>query len=77
MNIKLISLQDADEFIGVCEKFNSDIDMKYGRYIVDAKSKLGVFGMGVDKEVEVTINTADEEEERRFYEEMRKWEENV
>ena len=51
-------------------KFESDIDLVKGRYIIDAKSTIGIFTLDVSSPVDVVIHSDDEDEIRRFNEVM-------
>ena len=51
-------------------KFESDIDLIKGRYIIDAKSTIGIFTLDLSSPVDVVIHSDDEEEIRRFNEVM-------
>lgn len=70
MNVKkTINLNDfskAKSFTGVVETFASDIDIVKGRYVIDAKSALGIFTLDLSKPVEVVIHSDNEEEIMRF-----------
>ncbi|MBO4292477.1 MAG: HPr family phosphocarrier protein [Lachnospiraceae bacterium] len=56
--VKTIRLTPAGvkEFIGVTSKCDFDIDICYNRYVVDAKSFLGVFGLDFTKPLKVTYD---------------------
>lgn len=43
--IRLNGPEAVQEFVNAAEKCNFDIDVKYNRIIVDAKSFLGVLGL--------------------------------
>lgn len=43
--IRLSNPEAVKEFVSAAEKCNFDIDVKYNRIIVDAKSFLGVLGL--------------------------------
>ena len=45
--VKTIQLtpDDVQHFVDVTSKCNFDIDISYNRYVVDAKSFLGVYGL--------------------------------
>ena len=47
-------------------KFESDIDLVKGRYIIDAKSTIGIFTLDLSAPVDVVIHSNDEDEIRRF-----------
>ena len=51
-------------------KFESDIDLVKGRYIIDAKSTIGIFTLDLSSPVDVVIHSDDEDEIRRFDEVM-------
>lgn len=42
MRIKIKDVNDALKFSRIAEKFNEDIDVTDGRYIVDGKSHMGL-----------------------------------
>ena len=54
-------------------KFESDIDLVKGRYIIDAKSTIGIFTLDLSSPVDVVIHSDDEDEIRRFNEVMEKY----
>ena len=47
---------EVEHFVAVATKCDFDIDISYNRYIVDAKSFLGVFGMDFTKPLTVRYN---------------------
>ena len=51
-------------------KFESDIDLVKGRYIIDAKSTIGIFTLDLSSPVDVVIHSDDEDEIKRFNEVM-------
>ena len=48
-----LNLNDACEFVQKASKCNFDIDIFYNRFVIDAKSILGVLGMDFSKELTV------------------------
>lgn len=56
--VKTIYLTPSDvrHFISVTTKCDFDIDISYNRYIVDAKSFLGVYGLNFQKPLKVSYN---------------------
>ena len=56
--LKTIRLTPADvqHFVNVTSKCDFDIDICYNRYIVDAKSFLGVYGLNFDKLLTVSYD---------------------
>ena len=51
-------------------KSESDIDLIKGRYIIDAKSTIGIFTLDLSSPVDVVIHSDNDEEIRRFNEVM-------
>ena len=51
-------------------KFESDIDLVKGRYIIDAKSTIGIFTLDLSSPVDVVIHSDNEDEIKRFNEVM-------
>ena len=46
---------DILEFVRKVEEYPYDMDMKRGRYIVDAKSLLGLMNLGFQNEIELKV----------------------
>lgn len=63
--IKLIqfkTMKDIENFVYAINKFdNIDIDIKYGKYVVDGKSYLGVLALGVCKDLIIEMSEYNEE----------------
>lgn len=51
--------QDAVGLTGIVSKYPYDIDLVLGRYVIDAKSILGILGMGIGKKSKLCINAED------------------
>lgn len=52
-------VESVKDFVNENSKFKFDIDVKQGRYTVDAKSLLGVMGVNLLSWVELTIISDD------------------
>lgn len=44
-----LSQNEVEHFVAVASKCDFDIDIAYNRYVVDAKSFLGVYGLDFSK----------------------------
>ena len=53
-------------------KFESDIDLVKGRYVVDAKSTMGIFTLDLSVPIDVVLHG--EEESEKFIEVMKEFE---
>lgn len=51
----------VQHFVDVASKCDFDIDISYNRYIVDAKSFLGVYGLNFDHPLKVSYDGYNEE----------------
>ena len=54
-NIKLSTIDAVRTFVNTVSKYDVDIDLKSGRYVVDAKSIMGIFSLDLMNEIEMTI----------------------
>lgn len=57
VKIFLRTEQDAIGFINIVAQYSYDVDMAVGRHVVDAKSIMGVLGIGIGKETRLCMNT--------------------
>ena len=58
MSKKMVMFRSPDDvldFVKKVEKYPYDMDMKRGRYIVDAKSLLGLMNLGFEQEIELKV----------------------
>ena len=62
--VYLRNMNDAKHLVQAASGCKKDVDMVCGRYIVDAKSMLGVFSLPVFDNVELGVEE-DEEQELR------------
>lgn len=70
ITIKLNEFEKIKKFMNVVVNFTSEIDVLRNRYVIDAKSSMGIFTIDLSTPVDVEIHSADEEEIRRFNEAM-------
>ncbi len=71
--LNLNTLDKVRDFTNEANKFNSDIDIIRDRYVIDAKSVLGIYTIDLTKPVTVKINSDDKAEIARFNEKMEKF----
>lgn len=55
VKVQFASVNQIVRFVNIVEQYDSDIDLRYGRIVVDAKSLLGVMSFGVQKNLEMRI----------------------
>lgn len=73
MKIKLNTIDDLKNFVAICNKYESSIDVNQGRYVINGKSILGVFSLNLMEELNIYIFTNDENIMDDFYDEISKW----
>jgi len=56
-NIQLKSINDVKDFVNISNKYDFDIDLTSGRYIVDAKSIMGIFSLDLSKAIKVEAHS--------------------
>ena len=76
MNGTKINLKydNLNEFIKITTSFESNIDIIKDRYVVDAKSLLGVLSLDFTQPTMVVIHSVNEDEIVRFYDAMKRFE---
>ncbi len=57
--ILISSIDEVKEFIAVVNAYQYDIDLRSGKYVVDAKSIMGIFSLDLSKQIDIIIHTAD------------------
>ncbi|WP_024833585.1 HPr family phosphocarrier protein [Ruminiclostridium josui] len=58
-DISLKSINDVKDFVNIVNKYDFDVDLSSGRYIVDAKSIMGIFSLDLSKPIKVEIQNDD------------------
>lgn len=61
-NVILKTFADVQEFVNTIMTFKFDIDLVSGRYIIDAKSIMGIYSLDLTKPVELQAHTDDAED---------------
>ena len=79
VKVKLNSIDSAKDFSKVCKKFDEDVDYVIGRYVIDAKSLLGILSTTLGKIAHVTIHSKDKKIVEQFLNSIYRWivEENI
>ena len=60
-NVQLTSINDVKQFVNAACSQMCDIDLISGRYIIDAKSIMGIFSIDLAKPIKVEVQGTDEE----------------
>lgn len=55
--IKLLTVKDVQKFVSIAIRQEFDIDLSSGRYVVDAKSIMGIFSLDLTDKIKVVADT--------------------
>lgn len=55
-NLMLNSINDVKDFVNIVSKYEYDVDLTSGRYVVDAKSIMGIFSLDLSKPIKVEVH---------------------
>ena len=58
-NMLLGSINDVKDFVNTVSKYSFDVDLTSGRYVVDAKSIMGIFSLDLSKPIKVEVHSDD------------------
>ena len=59
VQISLNSIDKVKSFVNDISRFDTDFDLVSGRYVIDAKSIMGIFSLDLSRNIELIIH-ADE-----------------
>ena len=60
VQILIDSIDKVKAFVNEIAKFDCDFDLISGRYVIDAKSIMGIFSLDISKPIELDIHATDE-----------------
>ena len=63
VQISLNSIDKVKAFVNDITKFDNDFDLVSGRYVIDAKSIMGIFSLDLSKPIDLSIHAEDNLEE--------------
>ena len=61
--ISLNSIDKVKSFVNDISRFDYDFDLVSGRYVIDAKSIMGIFSLDLSKPIELNIHAAEDADE--------------
>lgn len=73
VTVNLNGIEAVKRFNTVVSTFYSEIDIVKGRYVIDAKSIMGIFSLYLSKPIDVVIHSHNEDEIVRFYDVMKEF----
>ena len=57
VQISLNSIDKVKSFVNDITRFENDFDLVSGRYVIDAKSIMGIFSLDLSKPIDLAIHT--------------------
>ena len=60
VQVSLNSIDKVKSFVNDVAKFDSDFDLVSGRYVIDAKSIMGIFSLDLSKPITLNIHSDDD-----------------
>ena len=57
VKISLISIDKVKAFVNDVTKFDTDFDLVSGRYVIDAKSIMGIFSLDLSKVIDLNVHS--------------------
>lgn len=59
-NISLGSINSVKNFVNIVNRYDFDVDLTSGRYVVDAKSIMGIFSLDLSKPIVVEAHCSED-----------------
>lgn len=59
VKISLNSIDKVKAFVNDVTKYDSDFDLVSGRYVIDAKSIMGIFSLDLSKPIDLNVHNED------------------
>lgn len=56
VKISLNSIDKVKSFVNTIARYNEDFDLVSGRYVIDAKSIMGIFSLDLSKPIDLNIH---------------------
>ena len=63
VRISLNSIDKVKSFVNDLAKFDADFDLVSGRYVIDAKSIMGIFSLDLSKPIDLNVHSATQVDE--------------
>ena len=65
------TIENVRRFVNVATSCIEDIDLVRGRYVIDAKSIMGIFSLDLSKPIEVHVHTEDAVRAEEIFEKIK------
>ena len=55
-NIALTQINDVKNFVNIVNRYDYEMDLTSGRYVIDAKSIMGIFSLDLTKPIKAQVH---------------------
>ena len=69
-NVMFKTTNDVKEFVSIVNQCDFDVDLISGKYVVNAKSIMGIFSLDLTKSIILEVDT---DEDSDFFEKIKKY----
>ncbi len=59
VKVSLNSIDKVKTFVNLINRFDAEFDLVSGRYVIDAKSIMGIFSLDISKPIDLNIHNCD------------------
>ena len=73
VQIKLSAIDHIRNFGNLLAKYKVELDLKQGRYVVDAKSPMGIYALDLLNPIDFVIHSEDENAVGDILADVRQW----
>ena len=56
LTVSLKMMENVKEFVNIVSRYTYDVDLRSGRFVIDAKSIMGIFSLDLSKPVVLEIH---------------------
>lgn len=64
--VSLNTIQKVKDFVNIIDKFESDVDIEQGKYVINAKSIMAIFSLNLLEPMVAKMDSENEEEMESF-----------
>ena len=69
--VRLLTIKDVGSFVDAVRKYDAEIDLASGRYVVDAKSIMGIFSLDLLSPIKLCAQTDKEEDVKALLDDLK------
>lgn len=68
--VNLNEIAKVQKFVNIITTYEDDIDLVRGRYVIDAKSVMGIFSLDLSNPIDIVIHTDSTDVANKFLAQM-------